>query len=189
MTLPPGAMPLILAGVGVAAIALAAAWWVIRRRAATGTQARLRQACDDLLSGLLLPNAESGQIHIEHVVLTKKGIVVVDVRDVVGHVFGSETMQDWTVLGSNKRFTFPNPLPLLYDRIAAIRRLLPDTPVRGCVAFTGRAQFSKGFPPNVAMLDALIGELTAERNSTDGPAKELLREAWGRCAGVSGGSD
>ena len=89
-------------------------------------------------------------------------------------------MQDWTVLGRNQRFTFSNPLPALYDRVAAVRRLLPDIPVRGCVAFTSRANFSKGFPPNVVMLDALLGELAAARNSADGPPAELLQSAWSR---------
>jgi hypothetical protein len=153
-------------------------WWAQRRRAARRVVARLRQAADDVLAGVLIPNADSGQIHLEFAVLTRQGIVVVDVRDVAGHVFGSETMQDWTVLARSQRFTFANPLTALYDRVAAVKRIIPDMPVRGVVAFTSRANFSKGFPPNVAILDALLQELASARDATDGPPAELLQAAW-----------
>ena len=139
--------------------------WYVRHRSAMSIPARLRRAGDDLLAGVLIPNADTGQIHVDFALLTRHGIMIVDVRDIAGHVFGSETMQDWTVLGRNQRFTFSNPLPALYDRVAAVRRLLPDIPVRGYVAFTARADFSKGFPPNVVMLEALLGELAAARSS------------------------
>ncbi len=173
--------PAVAALLGVAIAAATGVWWLRRRRAARSTIARLRQACDDLLSSVLIPNAETGQIHLEYALLTGKGIVVVDVRDVAGNVFGSETMHEWTVLDAGRRFTFPNPLPVLYDRVAAVRRLLPDAPVRGCVVFTAKARFSKGLPPNVMMMDGLIADLVAERNSTTSlAAEELLRQAWSR---------
>jgi hypothetical protein len=86
-------------------------------------------------------------------------------------------MQEWTVLGQ-QRFTFANPLPALYDRTAAVRRLIPGVPVRGCVAFTTRAQFSKGFPPNVIMLDALIADLATARGAADALPQEQLAAAW-----------
>ena len=60
------------------------------------------------------------RIHIDYLLLTRQGVIVLDVRDVAGHVFGSEPMQEWTVLGRKRRFTFANPLPQLYDRMAAV---------------------------------------------------------------------
>jgi hypothetical protein len=171
---------LIALSIVAAGLVLLLTWWYLRRRAAASIPGRLRRAGDDMLAGVLIPNAETGQIHLEFALLTRQGIVIVDVRDIAGHVFGSETMQDWTVLGRNQRFTFPNPLPALYDRTAAVRRLLPDVPVRGWVAFTPRAQFSKGFPPNVMMLDALIKDVAAAREARDGPPADLLRAAWTR---------
>jgi len=167
---------LIVAAIGIGLLLLT--WWYLRRRAAASIGGRLRKAGEDMLAGVLIPNADGGQIHLEFAVLTRQGIVIIDVRDIAGHVFGSDAMQDWTVLGRNQRFTFPNPLPALYDRVAAVRRLLPDIPVRGWVAFTARAQFSKGFPPNVMMLEALIGELAATRNADNGPPADLLRTSW-----------
>jgi hypothetical protein len=185
-TLAPIGLPLLLLGAAVTLIGGGVAWWLHRKRAAASTSARLRRAGEDLLAGILIPNADAGQIHIDFALLTKKEILVVDVRDVAGHVFGSDTMQEWTVLNSSRRSTFPNPLPLLYDRVAAVRRLLPETPVRGCVAFTPRALFTKGFPPNVAMLDSLLEEVSAERPPDDDAAKDALRQAWARLREAAG---
>jgi hypothetical protein len=172
--------PLTLA---VTASALCAAlgaggWWYWRRRAAGQVPARLRQLSDALLAGVVLPDADDGRIHIDYLLLTRQGLLVLDVRDVAGHVFGSEPMQEWTVLGRNRRFTFINPLPQLYDRMAAVRRLVPDVPVRGLVAFTSRAEFSKGFPPNVLMFATLCAELEAARTAPDAVRPEILQAGW-----------
>jgi hypothetical protein len=173
-----GGVALLAAGAGVA-------WWLARRRAARSLPARLRQACDDVLHGVLVPNAEAGQIHLDYVLLTRSGIVVVDVRDVAGNVFGSETMQEWTVLAQNRRDTFANPLPPLYDRVAAVRRIVPDLPVRGVVAFTPRATFTKGLPPNVTLVEGLLAELAAARASPDALPSELLQAGWATLRGAA----
>lgn len=180
----------LLAGLIVVLLAAAAGvWWLLRRRAVKGTTARLRQACEDLLSSVLIPNAETGQIHIEYALLASNSIVVVDVRDVAGHVFGSETMHEWTVLDAGRRSTFPNPLPVLYDRVAAVRRLLPDVTVRGYVVFTSKAQFNKGLPPNVALMEGFVAGLIAENNAaTESHPRELLAQAWAKLRAQSSGS-
>jgi hypothetical protein len=171
-------VPVLLALAAALAVLAALAWFMWRRRAARSVTHRLRQSGDALLSDFLLPDADTGQIHVGYAVLTRRGIVLVDVRDVAGHVFGSETMQEWTVLAENRRFTFANPLPPLYDRLAAVRRVVPDVPVRGVVAFTTRAEFSKGHPPNVTMLDRLLEDLAGARGAHDAPPLELLQAAW-----------
>jgi hypothetical protein len=179
-TLKVIALPLALAVVVLAVAGGMLVWWLARRRSAAGTAARLRRVCEDMLCGALVPSAETGEIHVEYALLTKWGILVIDVRDVDGHVFGSESMQEWTVLNRSKRSTFVNPLPLLYDRIAAIRRIVPEVPVDGRVVFTPRALFSKGFPPHVAILDSLVDELAAGRSWGEPPPAEVLRESWER---------
>lgn len=171
---------LVLAASLLVLVGAAIAWWLRRRRAAGSVVARLQRASDGVLAGVLIPNADAGQIHLEYALLTKQGIVVVDVRDVAGNIFGSETMHDWTVLTGKQRFTFANPLPVLYDRVAAVKRLLPELPVRGCVAFTARAAFTKGFPPNVQMLDRLLVELVAARSAENPVPADQLQAGWAR---------
>jgi hypothetical protein len=174
---------LVLISLLVGALAVAgglAVYWMIRRRRSRSLLNRLRQRAQDLLTGVLLPDAEGGHIHLEYVLLTQQDILVLDYREVAGHVFGSDSMQEWTVLGSNRRDTFANPLPLLYDRVAAVRRIVPDVPVRGLIAFSSGAQFSKGFPPDVVMLDDLLAALQAPpvTVAADEAGQRALASAW-----------
>jgi len=65
-------------------------------------------------------------------------------------------MAEWTVIGKQGRFTFPNPLGTLYDRVAALRQLVRDVPVAGHVLFAGGADFSKGRPRDVLSATELV---------------------------------
>ena len=67
-------------------------------------------------------------------------------------------MQDWTVISEDRRYTFPNPQPALYDRIAAVRQIVRQVPVAGRVLFLGGAEFTKGVPDLACTLDELIAE-------------------------------
>ena len=76
-------------------------------------------------------------------------MVVIDAKSFAGTIFASERMAEWTVIGKQGRFTFPNPLGTLYDRVAALRQLVRDVPVAGHVLFAGGADFTKGRPRDV----------------------------------------
>jgi len=157
--------------------ALLVTWWLRRRRRLREPDARLRAVADDLLANFLLPDGETGEIHIELAALTPDGVMVLDVKRVAGHVFGSDAMQDWTVIGDRRRFTFANPQPALYDRLAAVRRLVPDVPVDGFVVFTAGADFSKGLPAQTLLLDDLIERLDGRRR--DNPViPDGYRAGW-----------
>jgi hypothetical protein len=112
------------------------------------------------LRDVLLPDGNDGWYHLDFVLLTAAGLVVLDLRDVPGLVFGSEQMTEWTVIHKQRRRTFPNPLGPLYDRLAVVRQIAGErAPVEGRVVFTDRTTFPKGHPPEVVRLGSLAGEL------------------------------
>ena len=152
--LPEGAAA--VAAITVAAILV---YWVVRRR--VGARSRsvdqvVKQIGFEYLSNLVIPNGEGGEILIDHLVLTAEGLLVIDVKEVRGKVFGSDKMQEWTVITSDRRFTFPNPQPGLYDRIAAVRQIVRQVPVAGKILFVDEAEFTKGVPSLVCKLDDLL---------------------------------
>lgn len=163
-----GVVPALVAVVAllvvVAAVIAFRRWREARRR---DIDRRLRRACRGVLANFIIPDGSGAEIQIQYALLTARGIVVMDIKDVDGHVFGSEAMQDWTVIADDRRFTFPNPQPGLWDRVAAVKRLTPDAPVIGFVAFTGRAQFTKGQPQSVILLERLLQELEKEGNARE----------------------
>jgi hypothetical protein len=131
-----------------------------------------------LLRDVLVPDGSGGHLHVDFLLLTGRGILVVDFRDVEGVVFGGEHMREWAVMNGHRRATFLNPIEALYDRVAAVRALAGDVPVDGRIVFTERAQFPKGRPPRVLRLASLEAEYPApEPGSATHPA-ERYRAAW-----------
>jgi len=141
-------------------VVLLIVWLAIRGR--KGRARSLAHVLDTIaferIEGLVVPNADEGQIQIDHLVLTAQGLLIIDVKDVSGAVFGSDKMQDWTVISEDHRFTFPNPQPALYDRIAAIRQIVRQVPVSGRILFLDGASFTKGVPGLVSTLDEIMDE-------------------------------
>jgi hypothetical protein len=167
--------------VGVIVIVILILFWVFyRRRAGRSIDSRLQRVSYDLLQQFIIPDGDDGEIHVEYALLTGRGVVVLDIEEVEGIVFGSDAMEDWTVMSDRRRFTFSNPQHALFDRIAAVKRLLPDVPVTGFVAFTSKAKFSKGQPSNVIDINRLVDELLAEIGDHHAEQMELYELQWDR---------
>lgn len=159
----------------VAIVVLLVIWLVIRRRAAGD---RLQRVLDEIgydrVDGILIPNGDEGEIQIDHLLLTARGLLIVDIKDVAGVVFGSDKMEQWTVISNERRFTFTNPQPALYDRIAAVRQIVRQVPVEGRLVFLDGAEFTKGVPEFVSGLD----ELQADFGEPDKAAGKFKIEAF-----------
>ena len=110
----------------------------------------------DSLEGLIIPSADDGEILIDYLLLTSQGLLILEVKDVQGAVFGGDKMQDWTVINDERRYTFSNPQPALYDRIAAVRQIVRQVPVAGRILFLDGAEFTKGIPGLVCNLAELV---------------------------------
>ena len=160
----------------LAAVALLLAVWLIYRRSTRGNrlQRMFDDICYDRIDDFLIPNGEDGEIHIDHLLLTSSGLLIVDVKDVDGTVFGSDKMEKWTVISNKHRFTFSNPQSALYDRIAAVRSIVRQVPVAGRLLFLDGGEFTKGIPEMVADIDGLHDEF----NEPDKAAGKFKIEAF-----------
>jgi len=162
--------------IALGAVALLLVVWLIYRRRMGGN--RLQRVFDEIsydrIDDVLIPNGEDGEIHIDHLLLTSRGLLIVDIKDVDGTVFGSDKMEKWTVISATKRFTFSNPQPALQDRIAAVRNIVRQVPVAGRLVFLDGGEFTKGTPDLVADIDGLHNEF----NEPDKAAGKFKIEAF-----------
>jgi Nuclease-related domain len=137
-------------------------WWLTRwyrrYRARKALIADVTSIAIEYLVDVLVPDGMGGGFHVDFALLTARGVVVVDLRDVSGNIFGGDQMDDWTVMDGAHRFTFVNPQSALYDRVAAVKAFAGETPVEGRVVFTQRARFPKGLPKWTLMLESLRAE-------------------------------
>jgi hypothetical protein len=172
-------LPAQMSGTTLLLLALAillVAWFILRRRRkrVRTLDTVLNDIAYERLAKLIIPKADEGEIQIDHLVLTAQGLLIIDIKDVVGTVFGSDKMEQCTVISDDKRFTFSNPQPALYDRIAAVRQIVRQVPVAGRVVFLDGASFTKGVPGMVCNLD----ELQAEFGDWDKDAAKVKIEAF-----------
>ena len=177
---PPMAWVLALAG----AVLGAALWWVWRwysdYRARRALRAAVTGGAADHVANALVPDGMGGGFHVDFLLLTMRGVIVIDLRDVRGNIFGGDQMAEWTVMDGAQRFTFTNPQSALYDRIAAVKAIAGDIPVEGRIVFTRRGKFPKGLPKWTLMVDALRAEFPAVEYQPQAEATAPLGEGWQR---------
>ena len=176
MVLPDGWL---LAGGAIVVLLLVLLVYRIRARR-TGLERVLDEIGFERVSGLVLPNADEGEIQIDHLILTARGLLVLHIKDTPGKVFGSDKMQDWTVIAEDRRYTFANPQPALHDRVAAVRNVVRDVPVSGRVCFLDGAEFTKGVPSMVATIAELRAEFLEQDPAAAARTVESFRPHWER---------
>jgi Nuclease-related domain len=179
--LPPIDFKIFAIAVALAFLAVAAfmLWrWEHGRRMREARAMAVTSCGFDFLRDVLVPDGQDAPLHVDFLLLTARGVVVIDLRDIAGNIFGGDQMTSWTVMHRAQRYTFVNPQTALYDRIAAVRALAQDLPVEGRIVFTGRGKFPKGLPRHVLMLDSLPSEFPANDREAMGSLLERWKPAW-----------
>jgi len=140
------------------------------------------------LHNVVLPDGIDGLVFIDYLLLVPDGFVVLDTQDSEGHLFGGETIDQWSQVINNKTRKFNNPL---YDNQSACQAVLwnlqhtiktdnssPYTQwqVQGWVTFSNAGNFPKGIPAQVSMIDELKDNLAPliTNNNID----EKLQKTW-----------
>ena len=177
-TLPPTTWALVACAL-VVGFGLSLLWRWYRQRAARRALVHAVTSVGlDHQIDVLVPDGMGGSFHVDFLLLTPRGAVVIDLRDVRGNVFGGDQMNEWTVMDGATRFTFVNPQSALYDRIAAVKALAGELPVEGRIVFTRRAKFPKGLPKWTLMLDSLASEFPAGERAMMSGMAERFDASW-----------
>ncbi|MBV8741835.1 MAG: NERD domain-containing protein [Sinobacteraceae bacterium] len=159
-----------------------AAWlwrWYRQYRLRAALRTAVTAAGSDHLVDMLVPDGMGGGFHVDFLLLTTRGILVIDLRDVQGNIFGGDQMADWPVMAGPRRTTFTNPQSALYDRIAAVRAVAGDVPVEGRIVFTRRGKFPKGLPKYTLMVDSLSAEFPSVEQAS-ASALAQFNEGWAK---------
>ncbi|TVQ45248.1 MAG: hypothetical protein EA371_12155 [Gammaproteobacteria bacterium] len=164
------------------AVAAGLLFWGLRARARRnrGFARLFGEIASAQLDNVLVPDGEGGEIHLDHVLLTDRGVVVVHVKQVAGTVFGSDRMDDWTVIDGERRRTFANPQGPLYDRVAAVKRIVREVPVEGAVLFPEGANFQGGAPRHVATAAEFRQRYGATATAAGAKRIEAFQTCWQR---------
>src|SRR6056297_1392176 len=115
-----------------------------------------------VLSDLILPVA-GGTTQIDHLVLSRFGIFVVETKNMTGWIFGSAEQRKWTQVQKRSKRSFQNPLRQNYSHLKAVQEILKvdQKVLHNIVVFTGTAEPKTAMPDNVAWGLQHLGKLIA----------------------------
>jgi hypothetical protein len=95
--------------------------------------------------------ATGGTTQVDHVIVSRYGVFVVEAKNYNGWIFGSERDAQWTQSVFGKKSRFQNPLRQNYRHITALAEFLglPEGRFHSVVMFWGDAEIKTKLPPNV----------------------------------------
>lgn len=102
---------------------------------------------------------EDGTTQIDHVLVSRFGIFVIETKDYKGWIFAGPRDRYWTQVLYRTKFRFRNPLHQNHRHVRAIQELLDFLPadvVRPAVVFTGNAEFKTNIPEGVFTVAGFI---------------------------------
>jgi hypothetical protein len=133
-------------------------FWSAPRRHERALRKALRRIGLASLIDRVIPDGVDGEIQIDLIVLTARGLLVLEVKRVEGTVFGAASVDQWTALTPTRRIAFDNPLELMHRRIIALKGVLgEDVPVEGRVVLVGEVTLGADLP-DVVMTPATLIE-------------------------------
>jgi restriction system protein len=92
-----------------------------------------------------------GTTQIDHMVVSRFGIFVIETKNMAGWIFGGPHQQEWTQVLFRDSYKFRNPLRqnrVHLDALQAILKMRRDT-LRSVVVFVGDCEFKNPMPVNV----------------------------------------
>ncbi|ELE2043590.1 NERD domain-containing protein [Vibrio vulnificus] len=103
-----------------------------------------------LLKDVTLPTSD-GTTQVDHIVVSKYGIFVVETKNMKGWIFGSARQKQWTQKIYRHSSKFQNPLHQNYKHIKALETLLgcSEEHLHSVIVFIGDSTFKTEMPPNI----------------------------------------
>jgi len=115
-----------------------------------------------LLNNVTIP-IDKGSTQIDHILVSTKGIFVIETKHYSGWIFGNAKSKKWTQVIYKSKNQFQNPLHQNYGHVKALTSLLDfldPNAVKSLVVFTGNAEFKSEKPEGVYDLQEILSVIT-----------------------------
>lgn len=120
-----------------------------------------------ILNNVTLRLSDGSTTQIDHILLSTKGIFVIETKNYSGWIFANPRSKVWTKIFYKEKYKFQNPLFQNYKHVKAIQGLfifLRSQHIHNIVVFTGEAEFKTEVPSNVLYLEGLIPRIEQFRD-------------------------
>lgn len=148
-----------------AAVMAAVAWWRAGRAARKGRRgekmvarelSRLSRKDYIVINDLLVPGAGGHTSQIDHLLVSTRGIFVIETKSHAGRITGSENGQYWQQHLSSQTKTFYNPLLQNRSHLRAVRKLLKSHKELDDDAFSAVTVFTDAWKLDIKADDLVV---------------------------------
>lgn len=103
-----------------------------------------------LLKDVTLPTPQ-GSTQIDHVIVSRFGLFVIETKNMKGWIFGNPTQKSWTQQIYRRKHSFQNPLHQNHLHMMTLKSLLglSDNQLHSVIFFIGDCTFKTPMPDNV----------------------------------------
>lgn len=131
---------------------------------------------------------DDGSTQIDHVIVSRFGVFVVETKNMKGWIFGGENQPTWTQKIYRHSNKFQNPLRQNYKHVKTLQSLLglADHQVFSVIVFVGENTFKSKMPDNVAKGGGYVRYIKSKQTLVLTPAEVqditqiLSRAGWRR---------
>lgn len=112
-----------------------------------------------LFNNIIINSKNNISTQIDHIVVSKFGVFVIESKDLSGWIFGSKNQSTWTQsMPGAIKYKFQNPIHQNYGHLMALKELMPFAKDNfyNIVVFTGNAEIKTERIENVLYLSELI---------------------------------
>ena len=145
-----------------------------------------------LLNDLTLPDGQGSTTQIDHILLSPKGIFVIETKNYKGWIFGGERQKMWTQKIYKNSYKFQNPLHQNYKHQKVLEQVLADILephlIHSIVVFMPDCEFKTAMPDNVFRGAGWTDYVKTFKQPTISPMKlkriqrrlehEMLEKSW-----------
>lgn len=119
-----------------------------------------------LIRNVTLP-AGKGTTQIDHIIVSRFGVFVIETKNMKGWIFGSAHQPYWTQQIFRHKSRFQNPLRQNYKHVKTLEALLGIDPahIHSLIVFAGACRFKTHMPPNVLYASSYIGYIKSQQDT------------------------
>jgi len=132
-----------------------------------------------LIWNVTLPT-ESGTTQIDHIIVSRYGVFVIETKNFKGWIFGKERGKNWTQKIYQRSVSFQNPLRQNYKHTKTLESLLNinHNKIFSVIAFVGDSVFKTEMPNNVTYAKGSIKFIQSKTDVvfSDLEVKEIVRK-------------
>ncbi|MFA6189811.1 MAG: NERD domain-containing protein [Sulfuricurvum sp.] len=113
--------------------------------------AKLDETIYTPIKNVTLSLKDGSTTQIDHILVSKYGIFVIETKNMKGWIFGGEHQKEWTQQNFKQKHKFQNPLHQNYRHTKALEEVLghPSSAFISIIAFVGECKFKTPMPSNV----------------------------------------